>query len=67
MKLSWSGKLLMLAIGTRLAAAGLRKVAEAIPDGGPFEVNCPNCGIRLSVPHLGQTQCCSCKHTFNVN
>jgi hypothetical protein len=66
MRLSWAGKLLIAAIGTRLAAAGLRKVAEAIPDGGPFEINCPNCGVRLRVPHLGRTSCCDCGHAINV-
>lgn len=31
MKLSWSGKLMAAAIGARLAAAGLRSVADCLP------------------------------------
>lgn len=40
MKLSWSGKLMAAAIGAKVAAIGLRKVAEMIPVEEPQRTYC---------------------------
>lgn len=53
------------AIGAKLAANGLRWVANKIP-GGEMTVNCPHCGVGSTVPHAGNFNCWNCSGNFNV-
>ncbi len=65
MRLSWSGKLFLAAIGTRLLANQLRTVADSI--GTDYSVTCPHCSTRCTVPGNGRYDCPSCSGSFNVN
>lgn len=66
MRLSWAGKLFAAAVGAKVAAEGLRWVANQIPSDGMLDCDCPHCGRASRVPHAGTFNCWNCSNDFTV-